>query len=164
MNGNPTKVLWEEEHQRAFDTLKGYMVSSPILQLPDLSCMFILRIDASNVGIGAVLLQEQNGVKFPVAYASKKLLPRETRYSAKERESLDLVWGTKRFQMYLYGAEFQVETDHCPLIYMQNTKLTNNRVMRWVLSLQPYRFRIVAIKGSQNIGADYMSRINIAEK
>ena len=60
--------------------------------------------------------------------------------------------------MYLYGKEFQVETDHCPLIYMQNTKLTNSRVMRWVLSLQPYRFRIAAIKGSQNIGADYMSR------
>ena len=109
--------------------------------------MFILRTDASNVGIGAVLLQKQNEVKFPVAYASKKLLPRETRYSVIERECLALVWGIKRFQMY--GAEFQVETDHCPLIYMQNTKLTNSRVMRWVLSLQPYRFRIVAIKGSQ---------------
>ena len=147
--GSPTKVSWEEEHQRAFDTLKSYMVCSPILQLPDLSCMFTLRTDASNVDIGTVLLQEHNEVKFPVAYASKKLLRRETRYSVIERECLALVWGIKRFQMYLYGTEFQVEKDHCPLIYMQNTKLTNSRVMRWVLSLQPYRFRIVAIKGAQ---------------
>ena len=128
------------------------MVSTPILRLPDLEKGFTLRTDASNVGIGAVLMQET------IAYASKKLLPRETRYSVIERECLALVWGIKKFHMYLYGKEFQVETDHCPLIYMQNTKLTNSRVMRWVLSLQPYRFRIAAIKGSQNIGADYMSR------
>ena len=62
--------------------------------------------------------------------------------------------------MYLYGSEFQAETDHCPLIHMQKKKpkkLTKCRIMRWVLSLQQYRFRLVAIKGSQNIGADYMS-------
>ena len=68
------------------------MVSSPILRLPDLSCMFTLRTDASNLGIGAVLLQENKEVKFPVAYASKKLLPRETKYSVIERECLVLVW------------------------------------------------------------------------
>ena len=64
----------------------------------------------------------------------------------------------KLFHMYLYGKEFQGETDHCPLYYMQNTKLTNSRVMRWVLSLQPYRFRISAFKRFQSIGAHYMSR------
>ena len=156
--GNPNKLVWEGEHQRAFERLRSYMVSTPILRLPDLDKGFTLRTDASNVGIGAVLMQETNEIKFPIAYASKKLLPRETRYSVIERECLALVWGIKKFHMYLYGKEFQVETDHCPLIYMQNTKLTNSRVMRWVLSLQPYRFRIAAIKGSQNIGADYMSR------
>ena len=59
--------------------------------------------------------------------------------------------------MYLYGKEFQVETDHYPLIYMQSAKLTNSRVMRWVLSL-PYKFQLKAIKGVHNIGADYLSR------
>ena len=63
--------------------------------------------------------------------------------------------------MYLYGKDFQVETDHYPLIYMQSAKLTNSRVMRWVLSLQPYRFQLKAIKGVHNIGADYLSRNEI---
>ena len=157
--GNPTRVNWENEHQRSFEVLKGCMVSFPILRLPDLDNIFILRTDASNVGMGAVLLQEVDDVKFPVAYASKKLLPRECRYSVIERECLALVWGIKKFHVYLYGREFQVETDHCPLIYMQSTKLNNSRVMRWVLSLQPYRFRILAIKGIHNVGADYLSRV-----
>ena len=124
--GNPNKLVWEGEHQRAFERLRSYMVSTPILRLPDLEKGFTLRTDASNVGIGAVLMQETNEIKFPIVYASKKLLPRETRYSVIERECLALVWGIKKFHMYLYGKEFQVETDHCPLIYMQNTKLTNS--------------------------------------
>ena len=156
--GSPNRVPWEDVHQRSFESLKSYMVSSPILRLPELQKVFILRTDASNTGIGAVLLQESNGVVFPVAYASKKLLPRETRYSVIERECLALVWGIRKFQMYLYGKEFQVETDHYPLIYMQSAKLTNSRVMRWVLSLQPYKFQLKAIKGVHNIGADYLSR------
>ena len=156
--GSPNRVPWDDIHQRSFESLKSYMVSSPILRLPELQKVFILRTDASNTGIGAVLLQESEGVAFPVAYASKKLLPRETRYSVIERECLALVWGIRKFQMCLYGKEFQVETDHYPLIYMQSAKLTNSRVMRWVLSLQPYRFQLKAIKGVHNIGADYLSR------
>ena len=60
--------------------------------------------------------------------------------------------------IYLYGKEFQVETDYYLLIYMHSAKLTNSRVVRWVLSLQPYRFQLKAIKGVHNIGADYLSR------
>ena len=86
--GNPNKLVWEGEHQRAFERLRSYMVSTPILRLPDLEKGFTLRTDASNVGIGAVLMQETNEIKFPIAYASKKLLPRETRYSVIERESV----------------------------------------------------------------------------
>ena len=156
--GSPNGVPWDDIHQRSFESLKSYMVNSPILRLPELQRVFILRTDASNTGIGAVLLQESEGVAFPVAHASKKLLPRETRYSVIERECLALVLGIRKFQMYLYGKEFQVETDHYPLIYMQSAKLTNSRVMRWVLSLQPYRFQLKEIKGVHNIGADYLSR------
>ena len=146
------------EHQRAFERLKGCMVSTPTLTSSGMNTGFTLKTDTPNVDIGVVLMQETDEIKFLVSYTSDKLLPRETRYSVRDKECLALVWGIKKFHMYLYGKEFQVETDHCPLIYMQNTKLTNSRVMRWVLSLQPYRFRIAAIKGSQNIGADYMSR------
>jgi len=76
---------------------------SPVLRLPDISKPFILQTDASNVGIGAILLQEEGEVKHPVAFASKKLLPREQNYSTIERKALAIVWGVQKFQNYLMG-------------------------------------------------------------
>ena len=139
--------------------MKQTLVSSPILQLPNLNKPFIVRTDASELGIGAILLQDYDGNKFPVAYASRKLLPRECKYSTIEKECLALVWGVQKFQQYIYGKSFNVETDHQPLAYMQKAKIMNSRIMRWALALQPYSIHIVAIKGSENIGADYLSRV-----
>ena len=157
--GEPNRIRWEDSQERAFRTLKAKLSEEPILILPDLSKRFFLRTDASDVGIGAVLLQELENVRFPVAYASKKLLSRERAYAVIERECLAIVWGIKKFEPYLYGREFVVETDHQPLVHMQKAKVTNARIMRWALALQPYRFRIEAIRGSDNVGADYLSRV-----
>jgi len=121
---------------------------------------FVLRTDASDVGVGAVLMQEHDEELFPVAYASRKLSQRERAYSTMERECLALVWGVQKFQLYLYGREFVLQTDHQPLVYLNRCKVTNSRIMRWALFLQSYSIRIEAIKGSLNVGADYMSRIN----
>ena len=119
----------------------------------------MLRTDASDVGIGAVLLQEFKGDRrLPIAYASKKLLPREKNYSAIEKECLAIIWCVETFRKYLYGVEFLLETDHKPLSYMQTAKVLNPRIMRWAMKLQPYRFRIIAICGHENLGADYISR------
>ena len=142
----------------AFHTLKSKLAASPILHLPDVSKPFILRTDASEKGVGAVLMQEFDGEKFPIAYASKKLQPAQVRYSVIEKESYAVVWGVQKFEPYLYGREFQLETDHQPLLCMQRSKVANGRIMRWALALQPYRYRIIAIKGKDNIGADYLSR------
>ena len=76
---------------------------------------FVLRTDASDVGVGAVLLQEFEGEgRLPIAYASKKLLPREKNYSTIEKECLGIIWGIEKFRKYLYGVEFLLETDHKP--------------------------------------------------
>ena len=71
--------------------------------LPNVDEEFILRTDASNVGLGAILLQRRDGQIFPVADASRKLLDRERRYSVMDRECLGIVWGIKKFAMFLYG-------------------------------------------------------------
>ena len=86
---------------------------------------FILQTDASNQGIGAVLVQEENGVKMPVAYGSKKLVKGEVKLSTVEKECLALVWGIQKFQKYLYGREFVVETDHQPLSHLNTCKMKN---------------------------------------
>lgn len=130
----------------------------PILKLPEFNETFILRTDAADDGIGAVLLQMEDDEKLPVAYASRKLQPREKAYAVIEKECLAVVWGIQKFNQYLYGREFLLETDHQPLTYLNKAKTENSRLMRWALQLQPYRFRIIAIKGSDNVGADYLSR------
>ena len=74
---------------------------------------------------GAVLLQEHEGVKLPVSYASRKLLAREMGYSVIEKECLGIVWGIQKFESYLYGREFMLETDHQPLVYLNRAKTAN---------------------------------------
>ena len=158
--GEPNTLQWGEAQENAFRCLKAKLADTPILHLPDVDRPFILRTDASETGIGAVLLQEFDGVKFPVAFASKKLLDRERRYSTIERECLAVVWAVHKFQAYLYGKEFVLEVDHEPLCAMRRGKLANGRVLRWALALQPYQYRIEAIQGKENVGADYMSRLS----
>ena len=86
------------------------MSKEPILKLPDLERPFIVQTDASNETLGACLLQEYEGVKHPVMYASKKLLPREQNYSVGEREALAIILAVNKFHRFLYGINFVIET------------------------------------------------------
>jgi len=156
--GQPNKVNWENSQDIAFSTLKKMLCSSPILKLPELDKEFTLRTDASDNGLRAVLLQMSGDVLQPVAYASRKLLPRERNYAVIEKECLAIVWAMQKFAQYLYGREFRLETDHHPLSYLNKSKTVNARLMRWALQLQQYRFRVICIKGSDNVGADFLSR------
>lgn len=135
------------------------MSKSPILCLPDFDKEFIVRTDASDIGLGAVLLQEYEGYKFPLYYASKKLLERESAYSVIEKECFAVIWAVQKFQSYLYGKQFVLEIDYEPLIYLNKAKCANGRLMGWALALQPFSMTIINIKGSENAGADFLSRI-----
>lgn len=155
--GVPNKINWQDHHEKAFSSLKSLLLYAPILRLPDFQRDFYLRTDASEYGIGAVLLQEHER-KFPIAYASRKLNERERGYSVIEKECLAIVWAVKKFQAYLYGRTFVLETDHQPLVYLNRSKISNGRLMRWAIFLQSYNFTIHAIKGIDNVGADFLSR------
>ena len=157
--GAQTKVEWTGAAEKALDTVKERLGSYPILKLPDFSKPFILRTDASGTGLGAVLLQEFDGKPFPVRYASRKLSKCEQGYATVEKECLAVVWGVQKFQKYLYGKEFVVETDHQPLRFLQSAQLKNSRVLRWAMALQPYRYQVKYIPGRENVGADYLSRV-----
>ena len=159
--GQPNKVIWGEAQNNAFENLKQCLSKRPILRLPDFERQFVVQVDASESGVGASLMQEYDGELFPVAFTSKKLLPRERKYSVIEREALSLVFAIKKWHNYLYGRDFIVETDHAPLVYINRKKIENGRIMRWALFLQTYRFLVRNIKGSQNVAADYMSRVYV---
>jgi len=156
--GNPNQIEWSEALENAFLTLSNYLSKSPVLRLPDFGKDFVLRTDASATGIGAVLLQEEDGVKHPVQYASRKLKQGEVNYSTIEKECLALVWGVQKFEVYLYGRKFVLESDHQPLSYIDKARVANARVMRWALALQEYSFQVRHIRGSENVGADFLSR------
>lgn len=159
----PDKLEWSDSCEKAMESLKTELTSEPIMCLPDQSKPYVLRTDASDMGLGAVLLQEHDEILRPVAYASKKLNSPEKNYATIEKECLAIVWGIKKFEPYLYGTSFIVETDHQPLQYLKKNKTGNGRLMRWAILLQDYDFVIRVIKGTDNVGADYMSRSTTPE-
>ena len=81
--------------------MKKTLTVQPILKMAALSKPFTLQVDASNEGIGAVLLQEEEGKKSPIAFASRKLKPSEKSYAIIEKE-----WAVQKFHRYLYGTAF----------------------------------------------------------
>ena len=157
----PNKIKWNDGLEASFVELKRALLSNPVLKLPELQKEFVLRTDASDVGIGAALMQEQDGKLFPVSYASRKLLPREQNYSTIERECLAIIWAVQKFHMYLYGRPFVIQTDHRSLTYLDKAKFLNGRIMRWAMTLQQYDYRIESIQGRDNVEADYLSRVGL---
>ena len=156
--GSPDSFSLSDKAMGEFTSLKKCLVSPPILKVPNLNEPFCLRVDASSIGLGGVLLQYINNEPYPVAFASRKLLPRETRYSTIEKECLAIIWAVKKFEYYLTGKLFLLECDHKPLSYLESFKGSNARLMRWALALQSYAFRIVHVKGKHNVMADLLSR------
>ena len=107
----PNNVLWTTACNSAFSELKKALCLSAVLRSPDFRRRFILQTDASDRGIGAVLSQcDDDGTEHPVAFYSRKLLPREERYSTVEKECLAIKLATHAFRVYLLGRPFDKRT------------------------------------------------------
>ncbi|CAM5124296.1 unnamed protein product [Natator depressus] len=157
--GKPDKVVWTEQCQEAFRALKEALVSGPVLANPDFDKAFVVFTNASDTGLGAVLMQEdEKGERHPIVYLSKKLLPREQHYAAIEKECLAMVWALRKLEPYFFGRHFTVYTDHSPLTWLHQMKGANAKLLRWSLLLQDYDMDVVHVKGSANLIADALSR------
>ena len=155
---SPNKVVWTAECEAAFHDLKESMCREPVLRSPDFSLPFTVQTDASGIGLGAVLLQGEGADKRPIQFVSRKLFPRETRYSTIEKECLAIKWALDTLKYYLVGKEFVLETDHRPLQWLHRMRDFNSRITRWHLSLQPYKFTVRYRAGKDNVIADFLSR------
>ena len=153
--GAPNVLKWSASANEAYLELKSKISEHPVLRLPQFDKPMILCTDASDVGVGAVLMQEFDDEKLPIVYASRKLNPAETPYSTIERECLAIVWATKIFHPYLYGREFIIECHHKPLLLLNKANIDNERVTRWALAMQKYRY---AIRYAISQTADFLSR------
>jgi hypothetical protein len=157
----PNRVEWTPLCEVAFAQLKAHLCSSPVLKGPDFDKQFILQTDASDRGIGAVLSQlDDEGNDHPVAYFSRKLLPREEKYSTIEKECLAIKLSIHAFRVYLLGKEFVIQTDHRALEWLDRLKESNARLTRWSLALQPYQFVVRYRAGKKNGNADALSRVD----
>ena len=155
----PDHVLFSDVLNAEFLYLKSVLCSVPTLTLPIISDSFILQTDASGVGLGAVLSVVREDVEYPVAFFSKKLLPRERRYSASELEGLAVVAAVLHFEGYLITHPFTVVTDHKALTFLHTAHHQNSRLARWAMKLQPFTFDIRYRPGSQHVNADVLSRM-----
>ena len=158
---------WTESHEEAFRKLKDSISSDVCLQYFDPAKPVRLQVDASKVGLGAVLIQNDPiGKGKPIAFVSKSLTPVETRYANIEHEMLAVVFGCMKFHHYLYGRRFICESDHKPLedIHLKHLSDAPPRLQRLLLKIQPYDFSIKYIPGKDIPMADALSRVSPYEK
>ena len=155
------KWSWGPECVQAFERLKDTLSSRPVLQAPDFSKPFTMAVDASQVGVGAVLLQpDEDQVQRPVSYFSKKFTAAQRNYSVIEQELLAIILALQHFEVYVpaYGPKVTVLSDHSPLQFLDKFKFKNMRLTRWSLLLQEYNLEVCHIKGVDNVLADCLSR------
>ena len=164
LRGKSVECDWNNECQNAFESLKQTLTSPPVLAYPVYTQPFIVEVDASNEGLGAVLSQEQDGKVRPIAYASRSLRGAERNmenYSSRKLELLALKWAvTEKFREYLTSSTFTVLTDNNPLTYLQSKCKLKAVEQRWVSELANFTFTIKYRAGKHNANADALSRIN----
>ena len=142
------------------ELLKAKLTEAPILSYPSPSeeDLFILDTDASDVGVGAVLSQVQNGKEKVISYASKTLSPSQRKYCVTYRELLAVVLFVNQFRHYLLGRRFKIRTDHVSLKWLMRFKDAEAMVGRWVLQLSTFDFEIKHRRGVNHGNADALSR------
>ena len=150
--------VWTQQCQEAFDELKLALTRSPILGTPDDSGMFVLDTDASDVAVGAVLSQVQDGAERVISYGSRSLSTQERNYCVTRRELLAIIVFLKYFRHYLIGRKFLIRSDHAALQWLRRIPQPIGQQARWLELMEEYEFEVKHRSGSRHGNADAMSR------
>lgn len=158
---------WSRECEEAFSKAKQALSSESVLVIFDPNKPIVLSVDASPVGVGAVLSHVMpDKSERPIAFASRTLSKAESSYPQIEKEGLAIVFGIKKFHLFLYGTRFTLITDHQPLTRIFGPKrniptLAAARMQRWAVLLSGYQYDIKYRTSADNANADMFSRLPI---
>ncbi|KAG0438467.1 Retrovirus-related Pol polyprotein from transposon [Dictyocoela muelleri] len=144
---------------KRFDEVKKLWAWKLELNIPNMKEDFLLECDASNIGLGAVLKQNEKHIR----YISRVLKGAERNYTIKERELLSIIWATEKLQYYLLGRRFTIFTDHKPLLEIKSKlEFGTPRTYRWLEKLSRFDFDIIYKRGSEITQSYVMSRDCVA--
>ena len=153
---------WKKDYRASFAELKAALVNSTANHFPDYDLPWVLRVDASDVAVGAVLFQERtdqggNVIHEPIAFASQKFTAIALKWDAFKKEAYAAYFGVHHFAYYLRGKPFVLETDHRNLLWIEKSEVPI--VIRWRVYLQSFVMYVRHIPGTQNRVADWLSRM-----
>ncbi|GJU07783.1 putative reverse transcriptase domain-containing protein [Tanacetum coccineum] len=148
------KYVWGMEQEEDFQTLKNNLFDAPILSLPDGVEDFVVYCDASNQGLGCVLMQRSK----VIAYASMQLKIHEKNYTTHDLELGSVVFALKTWRHYLYGTKSVIYTDHKSIQHLFDQKELNMHQRRWIELFSDYECKIRYHPGKVNVMADALSR------
>ena len=153
---------WKKDYKTSFEALKNALVNSTANHFPDYDLPWVLRVDASDVAVGAVLFQERTNqggttVHEPIAFASQKFTATAFKWDAFKKEAYGAYFGVHHFSYYLRGKPFILETDHRNLLWIEKSEVPI--VVRWRVYLQSFIMYVRHIPGTQNRVADWLSRM-----
>nr|GEU68571.1 reverse transcriptase domain-containing protein [Tanacetum cinerariifolium]GEX38509.1 reverse transcriptase domain-containing protein [Tanacetum cinerariifolium] len=154
-----TPFFFSKECVEAFQTLKRKVTKAPILIAPDWDLPFELMYDASDFAIGVFLGKRQEKDFRPIHYASKTMTEAESNYTMMEKEMLAVVCAFKNFQSFLIKNKSIMYMDHFAFKYLFAKKYSKARLLRWVLLLQEFKFKVINTKGAENLAANHLSRL-----
>ena len=162
LTSSTVPFCWSDEANEAFNQLKHLFTTAPVLVQPDTSKQFIVEVDASDTGVGAVLSQRGGSGErlHPCAFYSRRLSPTERNYDVGNRELLAVKLALEEWRHWLEGAElpFVVWTDHKNLAYLQSAKRLNSRQARWAMFFSRFDFTLTYRPGTRNTKPDALSR------
>ena len=156
--------VWSEECERAFIELKEKLTQTPVLVKFQLDKPLELHTDASNLHVGAVLMQREEDGLHPVGFFSKKLNKCEKKYGTPDKEALAVCKAVRFFHHYLWGTKFLIVTDHEPLIRILKGKPKTSRMSRYKIELRGYSYEVAYKKGAHHYVPDALSRPPVASR